>query len=89
MWDAMIPHAQIVWADALKFDMKFTKGNTIVSFGKLWHLQKMFALRYAEQGGAEFNGLIDRIHSLAARYTEEKQLAAFHHPKFNITLIPI
>ncbi len=56
-----------------KFDMRFTKGNTIVTFGKLWHLQKNFAQRYAEQGGAELDSIVDRLHSLVARYgvTEE------------------
>jgi len=56
--------------------MKFTKGNTIVTFGKLWHLQKNFAQRYAEQGGKEFDSLVDRVYRLAARYTKHEQLLA-------------
>ena len=58
--------------------MKFTKGNTIVTFGKLWHLQKKFAQRYAEQGGIEFDTLVDRVHRLAARYTRKEQLLGFY-----------
>jgi glutamyl-tRNA synthetase len=30
----------------LQFDMKFTKGNTIVAFEKLWYLQRAHAERY-------------------------------------------
>jgi len=56
--------------------MKFTKGNTIVTFGKLWHLQKKFAQRYAERGGKEFDSLVDRVHRLAAQYTKDEQLLA-------------
>lgn len=57
--------------------MKFTKGNTIVTFGKLWHLQKKFAQRYAEQGGKEFDSLVDRIYIHAARYTKDEQMSAW------------
>lgn len=56
--------------------MKFTKGNTIVTFGKLWHLQKHFAQRYAQEGGREYDSLVDRVHKLAAWYTVDEQLLA-------------
>ncbi|KAI9841678.1 MAG: Glutamate--tRNA ligase mitochondrial, partial [Pleopsidium flavum] len=56
------------------FDMRFTKGNTIVTFGKLWHLQKHFAQLYAEQGGTEFDSIVDRIYSYVAQYSVDKQL---------------
>lgn len=54
--------------------MKFTKGNTIVTFGKLWHLQRNFAQRYAEEGGTEFDSIVNRIHSLAARYGLDREM---------------
>ncbi|MCJ1259084.1 Glutamate--tRNA ligase mitochondrial [Lignoscripta atroalba] len=43
------------------FDLKFTKGNTVVSFGKLNYLQKRYAKIYAEEGGAKFQEMIDRV----------------------------
>ena len=69
--------------DPWQFDMRFTKGNTIVTFGKLWHLQKKFAQRYAEQGGTDFDSLVDRVYRVAPQYTEEEQLLASTTPGSN------
>jgi glutamyl-tRNA synthetase len=40
------------------FDMKITKGNTIVSFDKLWHLQEQHARRCINAGGEPFEQMI-------------------------------
>ncbi|EEH35583.2 glutamyl-tRNA synthetase, mitochondrial [Paracoccidioides lutzii Pb01] len=57
------------------FDLKLTKGNTIVSFEKLWFLQSAHAQRYATKGGPEIKFMIDRIEkALKNRYTSEQLL---------------
>ncbi|KAL8656751.1 MAG: hypothetical protein Q9226_002565 [Calogaya cf. arnoldii] len=43
------------------FDMKFTKGNTIVEPHKLLYLQKKYATKYADEGGPEFEALVERV----------------------------
>ncbi|KAI4284838.1 MAG: hypothetical protein L6R38_001103 [Xanthoria sp. 2 TBL-2021] len=43
------------------FDMKFTKGNTIVEPHKLMYLQKKYAAKYADEGGPQFEALVDRV----------------------------
>ncbi|KAI9765754.1 MAG: Glutamate--tRNA ligase mitochondrial [Geoglossum simile] len=43
------------------FDLKFTKGNTIVTFEKLWFLQKAHAKLRTEKGGEKFEELLDRV----------------------------
>ncbi|KAI9774761.1 MAG: Glutamate--tRNA ligase mitochondrial [Geoglossum umbratile] len=47
------------------FDLKFTKGNTIVTFEKLWFLQKAHAKLRAEKGGEKFEELVDRVYLFA------------------------
>jgi glutamyl-tRNA synthetase len=44
-----------------QFDLKFTRGNTIVTFEKLWFLQKAHAKLRADERGEKFEELIDRV----------------------------
>lgn len=49
----------------LQFNLKITKGNTIVAFEKLWFLQKGHALRFAIAGsGPEFDEMVNRVTSV-------------------------
>lgn len=41
--------------------MKFTKGNTVVEPHKLMYLQKKYATRYANEGGPQFDALVDGV----------------------------
>lgn len=43
------------------FQMKFTKGNTIVSLDKLWYLQRSHAAMAAEKGSRSFEMMVDGI----------------------------
>ncbi|KAL8999349.1 MAG: hypothetical protein Q9169_001775 [Polycauliona sp. 2 TL-2023] len=43
------------------FDLKFTKGNTIVEPHKLMYLQKKYAAMRADEGGPRFEALIDKV----------------------------
>ncbi|KAK2807982.1 hypothetical protein FQN50_005064 [Emmonsiellopsis sp. PD_5] len=55
------------------FDLKLTKGNTIVAFEKLWFLQSAHAQRYAAEGGPEFQALVNRIEkAVREKYTEDQ-----------------
>ncbi|KAI9820982.1 MAG: Glutamate--tRNA ligase mitochondrial [Thelocarpon impressellum] len=56
------------------FDLKFTKGNTIVAFEKLWFLQKAHAQRYADEGGREFEELVDRVAKTTQAQVDPKDL---------------
>ncbi|OAX81729.1 glutamate-tRNA ligase [Emergomyces africanus] len=55
------------------FDLKLTKGNTIVSFEKLWFLQSAHAQRYAQEGGPEVEFMVNRIErAVREQYTDEQ-----------------
>ncbi|KAI4101649.1 MAG: hypothetical protein L6R37_004835 [Teloschistes peruensis] len=43
------------------FNLKFTKGNTIVQPHKLIYLQKKYARKYIGEGGKEFEAIVDKI----------------------------
>ncbi|KAI9816852.1 MAG: Glutamate--tRNA ligase mitochondrial [Pycnora praestabilis] len=62
-----------------KFDLRFTRGNTIVTFEKLWFLQKAHAQRYAEQGGAEFAQMVDSIAKLVEGHLPVDRREIFLH----------
>lgn len=47
-------------ADFRKFDMKFTKGDTIISPVKLGYFQRKYAVKYAEEGGPRFDDMVER-----------------------------
>ena len=48
-------------ADQSQFDLKITRGNTIVANEKLDFLQKAHAQRYAAAGGPSFQDMVDRV----------------------------
>ncbi|KAI9718440.1 MAG: hypothetical protein M1812_004161 [Candelaria pacifica] len=43
------------------FDLKFTKGNTLVTFEKLWYLQKHHVQLSAERNGPEMTEIVHRL----------------------------
>ncbi|PLB51150.1 glutamyl-tRNA synthetase [Aspergillus steynii IBT 23096] len=43
------------------FNLKITRGNTVVAFEKLWFLQKAHAQRFAATGGPEFEEMVSRV----------------------------
>jgi glutamyl-tRNA synthetase len=47
----------------LQFNLKITRGNTVVAFEKLWFLQKAHAQRFAASGGPEFDEMVSRVSS--------------------------
>ena len=49
------------------FDLKFTKGNTIVQPAKLKYLQKKYAKKYVEEGGTIFESMVDRVYAVAGQ----------------------
>ncbi|EFR04814.1 glutamyl-tRNA synthetase [Nannizzia gypsea CBS 118893] len=55
------------------FNLKLTKGNTVVAFEKLWFLQKAHAKRYAAEGGPQFDAITQQVVKAALkRFTPEK-----------------
>lgn len=45
----------------LQFNLKITRGNTVVAFEKLWFLQKAHAQRFAATGGLQFEEMVKRV----------------------------
>ncbi|KAL4903151.1 hypothetical protein BDW74DRAFT_156728 [Aspergillus multicolor] len=43
------------------FDMRFTRGNTIVAFSKLWFLQSAHAQRYSDKDTEQLNEIISAV----------------------------
>ncbi|KAL4807609.1 hypothetical protein BDV18DRAFT_135657 [Aspergillus unguis] len=43
------------------FNLKITRGNTVVAFEKLWFLQKAHAQRFAAEGGPEFDRMVAAV----------------------------
>ncbi|KAJ5900759.1 Glutamate--tRNA ligase [Penicillium subrubescens] len=43
------------------FNLKITRGNTVVAFEKLWFLQKAHAQRFAATGGLQFDEMVNRV----------------------------
>ncbi|OOQ84921.1 glutamyl-tRNA synthetase [Penicillium brasilianum] len=43
------------------FNLKITRGNTVVAFEKLWFLQKAHAQRFAATGGPQFDEMVNRV----------------------------
>lgn len=47
-----------------QFDLKITRGDTVVAFEKLWYLQKARAQQFAENGGPGFDEMVDRVRAV-------------------------
>ncbi|KAL6721560.1 Glutamate--tRNA ligase mitochondrial [Lecanora helva] len=56
------------------FDLKFTKGNTIVTPNKLVHLQKRYAQKYVSESQEYFASMVVRVLEVAQKHLE-------NHPK--------
>lgn len=58
------------------FDLKFTKGNTVVSFAKLQFLQERYARQYIAEGGKQFHQMVQKVCSILHEICDEKHIAA-------------
>ena len=47
------------------FDLKFTKGNTIVQPTKLNYLQQRYASKHISEGGMTYESIVDRVYAVA------------------------
>ncbi|KAL1969727.1 hypothetical protein VTN77DRAFT_8280 [Rasamsonia byssochlamydoides] len=56
------------------FNLKITKGNTVVAFEKLWFLQKAHAQRFVAEGGAEFEQMVNRVCEAAEQRWSKDEL---------------
>jgi glutamyl-tRNA synthetase len=57
----MDPPATIAMLTNPKFNLKITRGNTVVAFEKLWFLQKAHAQRFASTGGPVFDEMVTKV----------------------------
>ncbi|KAL5335381.1 hypothetical protein BJX70DRAFT_324691 [Aspergillus crustosus] len=57
------------------FNLKITRGNTVVAFEKLWFLQKAHAQRSVSTGGREFDDLITSVSKAAESTAPAEQLS--------------
>jgi len=58
------------------FYLKFTKGNTVVFFGKLNFLQKRYARQYIAEGGEQFRQMVKAVSSHLRKLCDEKDISA-------------
>ena len=58
----------------LQFDLKFTKGNTIVNFQKLNYLQKLYAQKFVAEGGTRFKTMVDQVMLVLEKYEKLHQM---------------
>lgn len=67
----------IIVADQFQFNLKITRGNTVVSFEKLWFLQKSHAQRAAMNANSPtFEDMVARVSKLAQENHSTEQLYA-------------
>ncbi|KAI9742008.1 MAG: Glutamate--tRNA ligase mitochondrial [Cirrosporium novae-zelandiae] len=62
------------------FDLKFTKGNTVVAFGKLWFLQRAHAERYLRGGGKEYESMISQLSEVVKAQLSSEECSALLQP---------
>ena len=58
------------------FDLKFTKGNTVVSFAKLQFLQKRYATYYITEGGEQYQDMVKEVCTALRAICEDKHTSA-------------
>lgn len=58
------------------FDLKFTKGNTMVSFAKLQFLQKRYASTYITEGGEQFQSMVNEVCAILRTICEGGHLSS-------------
>ena len=58
------------------FDLKFTRGNTIVSFDKLRFLQQQHAKQYIRQEGEAFQGMVQEVAGAIERTHSQQKIQA-------------
>ncbi|RHZ44743.1 glutamate--tRNA ligase MSE1 [Aspergillus thermomutatus] len=56
------------------FDLKITRGNTVVAFEKLWFLQKAHAQRFAATGGPVFDEMVAKVSQAVEETSPADQL---------------
>ncbi|KAH2182700.1 hypothetical protein KXV74_003488 [Aspergillus fumigatus] len=59
----------------LLFNLKITRGNTVVAFEKLWFLQKAHAQRFAATGGPVFDEMVTKVSQAVEETYPADQLA--------------
>lgn len=62
-----------------QFNLKITRGNTVVAFEKLWFLQKAHAQRFAATGGPVFDEMVAKV-SQAVEETYPADQLYVHNP---------
>ncbi|PKX99458.1 glutamate--tRNA ligase MSE1 [Aspergillus novofumigatus IBT 16806] len=60
------------------FNLKITRGNTVVAFEKLWFLQKAHAQRFASTGGPVFDDMVAKVSQAVAETYPADQLYVPH-----------
>ncbi|KAL2862728.1 glutamate--tRNA ligase MSE1 [Aspergillus lucknowensis] len=63
------------------FNLKITRGNTVVAFEKLWFLQKAHAQRFAANGGPEFDDMVSSVSNVVESTTTPEQLSRMIQPR--------
>ncbi|PWY90254.1 glutamyl-tRNA synthetase [Aspergillus sclerotioniger CBS 115572] len=70
------------------FNLKITRGNTVVAFEKLWFLQKAHAQRFAATEGPEFSEMVTKVSQVVENTYSAEQLAPILQPRPLTNYIP-
>jgi glutamyl-tRNA synthetase len=58
------------------FELKFTRGDTVIFLGKLRYLQKRYARLYIAEGGEQFHQMVKAVSSHLHKLCDEKHISA-------------
>jgi len=70
-----------------EFSLKFTKGNAIVAFEKLWFLQQNHAQRIIKDGGPPFGKMVGDVLSEAAKCYPSADLFHLYTPDHQVQMV--
>ncbi|KAL3478652.1 hypothetical protein BJX99DRAFT_102785 [Aspergillus californicus] len=63
------------------FNLKITRGNTVVAFEKLWFLQKSHAQRFAANGGPQFDEMVSSVSKVVESTFPPEHLSQVLHSR--------
>ena len=64
--------SSILSAYTRQFDLKFSRGDVVINFPKLDYLQKQHFQRYVNEGGEQFEAIVDQLLELVKESTKSE-----------------
>lgn len=67
-------------ANIAQFDLRFTKGNSVIMPEKLGFLQRKYTEKYIREGGCKFDSMIGQVCAVAEQETRDHPRYEAHKP---------